>query len=314
MNDVSTHAVAPASPVAASTQAPSLIQAYYELTKPGITQMVALTTLTGYYLAIPGDVAVYAASSAHWMHFVATMVGTVCISAGSCVVNHVMERHADARMKRTAGRPIPSGAISVTSAWIFGAVLTLLGGVLLATTNPLTLALAVITWLVYIAVYTPLKKHSTLALLVGGIPGALPFAGGWTAVRGTLDVPAIALFAILFFWQMPHFLALSWMYRNDYREGGFAMLAAEENSGRSVGQQMVGYSILLVTALILPRVLGLTGTVYAIAAVALGLWLVFEGVRYLRKPDVPSARRVLLTSYAVLMGALILMVIDKASV
>lgn len=294
-----------------SAKAPSILREYYELTKPGITQMVALTTLTGYYLAIPTNVVEYSSLPSNLLHFAATITGTVLISSGSCVANHILERDADARMKRTASRPLPAGTISVRSATWFAAILSLGGGGVLSMTNMLTVLLAVATWLTYVVVYTPLKKHSRTALLVGGIPGALPFAGGWTAVSATFDAGALALFAILFLWQMPHFLALSWMYRIDYREGGFAMHATIDRKGEGVAHSMIVYSLLLVAALLLPTILGITGTVYAIAASALGLWLVAETIRFRTKRDTPSARRVLLTSYAVLMGALITMVTDK---
>lgn len=290
---------------------PSLLRDYYELTKPGISQMVAMTTLAGYYLAIQQDLSVYLSSATSWLHFLTTMLGTLSISSGSCVVNHILERHDDARMKRTATRPIPAGRISVSSAWFFGIVLTLVGLGLLTATNGLTVGLAAITWLSYVVVYTPLKKRSTMALYLGGIPGALPFAGGWTAVRGTMDVEAWALFAILFFWQIPHFLALSWMYRQDYASGGFVMHAVEDAEGRSVGVQMIVTSALTMLACIMPAVLGTTGMLYGIAAFVGGAWLVWESVRFLHDRQTATARRVLLTSYAVLMGVVFLMFLDK---
>lgn len=298
-------------PIIADVQ-PGILRNYYELTKPGITQMVVLTTLAGFYLAIPTDILTFAKSGANWVLFLTTMIGTVAISAGSCVFNHILERNNDARMKRTAARPIPAGMITVPQAAAFGTVLTVLGAGLLATVNPLTFWLAVITWLTYVVVYTPLKRRSTTALLVGGIPGALPFAGGWTAVTGTFDAPAIALFAILFFWQLPHFLALSWMYKTDYAEGGFVMSAIDDTTGRSVGLQMVVTSILTLAAAVTPALLDVTGGLYLAGASLLGLWLVVESSRFIVHRDHRSARRVLLTSYAVLMGIVALIFVDKA--
>lgn len=290
---------------------PSVVRDYYELTKPGISQMVAMTTLAGYYLAIQQDLSVYLASVSSWLHVLLTMAGTISISSGSCVVNHILERHDDARMKRTATRPIPAGRIAVSSAWFFGIVLTIVGIGLLLATNGLTVALAAITWLTYVVVYTPLKKRSTLALYLGGIPGALPFAGGWTAVRGTMDIEAWALFAILFFWQIPHFLALSWMYRQDYASGGFVMHAVEDAEGRSVGVQMIITSALTMGACVMPAIIGTTGYLYGIVALLGGAWLVWESVRFLLDRQTATARRVLLTSYAVLMGVVFLMFLDK---
>lgn len=289
----------------------SVLRHYYELTKPGISQMVAMSTLAGYYLAIPGDVTSYAANGANWVHFLSTMVGTLAISSGSCVVNHIMEKDADARMKRTSTRPIPAGIISVREAMIFAGVLTLVGAALLATINVLTFLLAIGTWLSYVAVYTPLKRKSSLAVIIGGVPGALPFAGGWTAVRGSMDPMAWSLFAILFFWQLPHFYALSWMYRSDYRAGGFVLRAISDDSGKTLGMQMTVTSVLTLASLVVPTMLGATGWLYLVGSIILGLWLTAESALFVRKADASAARRVLLTSYAVLMGVILLMFLDK---
>lgn len=288
-----------------------ILRQYYELTKPGISQMVAMTTLAGYYVAIPGDISVFAQSSDSWMHLGATMIGTLCISAGSCALNHVMERHDDARMRRTATRPIPSGRIPVLSATVFGLLLSLGGAALLLTVNMLTFWLAIATWASYLFVYTPMKKWTSLAVIVGGIPGALPFAGGWTAVRGTADAPAWALFAILFFWQLPHFYALSWMYRTDYRDGGFVLRSVSDEDGRTLGIQMLVTSVATMGSAVVPTLLGVTGMLYALGAVLLGGWLSIESLRFLRSSTSGQARRVLLTSYAFLMGIVFLLFLDK---
>lgn len=292
--------------------APSLLKGYYELTKPGISQMVALSTLAGYYLAVQGNVVTYMSDVTNAVHLLTTMAGTLAISSGSCAINHVLERNDDARMKRTATRPIPSGLISPTAATVFGAALTLGGASLLWTINSLTFILAIVTWVSYIAVYTPMKKRSSLAVLVGGIPGALPFAGGWTAVQGTLDPVAIALFAILFFWQLPHFYALSWMYRSDYRTAGFVLRSLRDEAHITLGRQMVLTSALTMLAAVVPTLLGATGWLYGAGSLLLGAWLVVESVRFLKTGEHSAARRVLLTSYAVLMGVFVLMFLDKA--
>ena len=292
--------------------ATSVLRGYYELTKPGISQMVALSTLAGYYLAVPGNIVTYMSDMSNAVHLLTTMVGTLAISSGSCAINHVLERDDDARMKRTASRPVPSGLISPTAATVFGVALTLGGAALLWTINPLTFLLAIITWVSYIAIYTPMKKRSSLAVLVGGIPGALPFAGGWTAVQGTLDAPAIALFAILFFWQLPHFYALSWMYRADYRTAGFVLRSLRDEAHTTLGRQMVLTSALTMVAALVPTLLGTTGWLYGAGSLLLGGWLVFESIRFLKSGEHSAARRVLLTSYAVLMGVFVLMFLDKA--
>ena len=289
----------------------SRLRSYYELTKPGITQMVALSTLAGYYLAVPGDFVGYASSLDNWLHFTATMAGALAVSAGSCVANHIVERDADARMKRTSSRPIPAGRISVPSAWIFSAVLTVGGLAALTMTNMLTVVLAIITWLSYVVVYTPLKRKSSLAVVIGGIPGALPFAGGWTAVTGSMDPVAWSLFAILFFWQLPHFYALSWMYRGDYRAGGFVLRAVRDDNHIALGIQTTITSVLTLLSAMVPTILGVTGPLYAVGAGILGLWMTVEAVRFSRRGTNAAARRVLLTSYAVLMGVFLLMILDK---
>ncbi|NQW30066.1 MAG: protoheme IX farnesyltransferase [Ignavibacteria bacterium] len=288
-----------------------ILRQYYELTKPGITQMVALSTLTAYYLALQVDVVAYASSVVNWLHFFETMLGTIAISAGSCVFNHVMERKNDGRMKRTALRPIPSGAISVKNAIVFGVVLTVIGAALIAPINMLTLALAAITWVLYVAVYTPLKQRTKWALIVGSIPGALPFVGGWTAVRGTIDAPALVLFAILFAWQIPHFLALSWMYRSDYREGGFVLRSLTDESGTIVAWQTLLSTIVTALLCMLPWIIGVTGTMYIVGAVGLCGWMTYEAIRFVGERSHSRARKVLLTSYAVLMGVYILVLVDK---
>ncbi|MEY2719368.1 MAG: hypothetical protein RLZZ273_734, partial [Bacteroidota bacterium] len=243
-------------------QASSLIAQYYELTKPGISKMVMMTTLAGFYLAIPDHSSIFDPSVASLL--AVTILGTLLISSGSCVANHIMERDVDARMKRTSARPIPAGTISVKSAVVFSAALTISGAALLSMVNTLTLILALITWAVYVLVYTPMKTRSSLAVIVGGVPGALPFMGGWTAVSGSLDAMAWVLFAILFFWQLPHFYALSWMYRTDYREGGMVLRAINDDSGRVLAVQMIVTSILTLLAATLPTLLGSTGLLYLI--------------------------------------------------
>ena len=288
---------------------PSVLSSYYELTKPGISKMVMMTTLAGYYVALPSSSSLFSIEGA--THLAATMFGTLAISSGSCVVNHIMERDVDARMKRTAKRPIPSGSISVLRASIFAAVLSIIGAALLWTVNELTFWLAIATWLSYVMVYTPLKTRSSLAVIVGGVPGALPFMGGWTAVTGSADAMAWVLFAILFFWQLPHFYALSWMYRADYKEGGMVLRAISDESGKPLAVQMTLTSALLLASAILPTILSVTGMVYLVGVSGLGLWLTIQSAVFYRNPDAASARKVLLTSYAVLMGIVVLMFLDK---
>lgn len=287
----------------------SIAAAYYELTKPGISKMVMMTTLAGYYLALPSSSSILSPDGA--VKLATTLFGTLLISSGSCVVNHIMERNVDARMKRTAKRPIPAGIVSLASASVFAAVLSLSGAALLYTVNTLTFWLAIVTWLSYVMVYTPMKTRSSLAVIVGGVPGALPFMGGWTAVTGQADPMSWVLFAILFFWQLPHFYALSWMYRSDYREGGMVLRAISDDSGKTLAVQMTLTSILLLASSLVPTVLGVTGMIYAAGVAMLGVWLTIQSALFYRQPDASTARKVLLTSYAVLMGIVVLMFLDK---
>jgi protoheme IX farnesyltransferase len=262
--------------------------AYYELTKPGITLMVVVSTAAGFWLALPKHFAILD----YLLLFIATVVGTALVSAGSCVLNHVMEHRYDLEMKRTMFRPIPSGKIT--------------------TAQPLTAGLAALTLFLYLAVYTPLKRVTPLSTLVGGIPGALPPLGGYATVTGSISLEAGVLFMILFLWQMPHFFSLAWMYRKDYERGGFRMLTALDESGMIVAKHIVSYTILLLLFSLLPTVYGDTGLIYFGAALLLGGAFLAMGLRFMHTRSNTRARAVLLTSYLYLLALLTLMFIDKA--
>lgn len=290
---------------------PEKWHAYYELTKPGITKMVVLSASAGYYLAIPESAATYFSSPQHIFHAFLAVIGTTLVSSGSCALNHYIEKDVDRSMKRTSRRPIPSGKIVPAEALIFGTFLSTIGLLMLAFVNIPTLILAAVTLVTYIAVYTPLKRITSLSTLVGAVPGALPAMGGWVAVSGAVDVQAWVLFLILFFWQIPHFLALSWMYRDDYAAGGFPMLACTDTSGVMVARQIVLYIAFLLPVTLMMTVLHETGPVYFVGSlVACGIFL-FHGVRFMRAVSAVHARKVLLSSYFFLMGVIILMFADK---
>lgn len=290
---------------------PEKWRAYYELTKPGITKMVVLSASAGYYLAIPEQISTYFSSPQNIFHAFLAVVGTTLVSSGSCALNHYIEKDVDKLMKRTARRPIPSGKIVPAEALIFGTFLATLGLLMLAFVNIPTLILAAVTLVTYIAVYTPLKRISSLSTLVGAVPGALPAMGGWVAVSGSVDVQSWILFLILFFWQIPHFLALSWMYREDYASGGFPMLACTDTSGAMVARQTLLYIAFLLPATLMMTVLQETGMIYFAGALAACGVFLFHGVRFLRTVNVVNARKVLLSSYFFLMGVLVLMFADK---
>jgi protoheme IX farnesyltransferase len=261
---------------------------YVSLTKPGITLMAALTALAGYLLAARGAV-----SFARLGH---TALGTLLVSAGACALNMLMERDRDALMARTDRRPLPARRVSPGEALFLGALL-LIGGVayLAVLVNGLTAVLATVTAAVYLYAYTPLKKVSTVNTLVGAVAGALPPVFGWSAAAGRLDAGAAVLFAILFFWQFPHFFALAWLYKDDYSRAGFAMLPVRQPDGRGTSlHALVGALALLVASLVPAFLSG--GGFYGTLAALLGAGLVTLGVLFHRDRTAPRARRLFLAS------------------
>ncbi|MEM9558540.1 MAG: heme o synthase [Acidobacteriota bacterium] len=274
------------------------------LLKPRITLMVVLTTAVGYMLATPMvDLWVLAA----------TLVGTGLLSSGSSVFNQVIERRSDALMPRTATRPLPAGRFSVETAVALGLALSLAGTVLLTTAvNHLTALVGLLTLVLYVAAYTPLKRRSSLATIVGAVPGAMPPMMGCTAATGELNMLAWALFGLLFLWQMPHFLAIAWLYRDDYARGGLPMLTVGDSSGSRTWRQMVLYGGALVPVSLLPSVLGYTGIPYMLGALVAGALFLRPALAFGKKPEVGAARRLLIASVLYLPAVLVLMVVDHA--
>ena len=278
--------------------------AFLELTKPGITRMVVLTAAAGFYLGSRGrfDLA----------QFLETLAGTALVAAGSSALNQLREREIDARMDRTRGRPLPSGRVTPAAAALFSWTAAVLGVSYLAwQVNLVTAALALATLVSYVFLYTPLKQRTSLNTLVGAVPGALPVVGGWTAAGGHIDGVVLSLFWILFLWQLPHFLALAWLYREDYRRGGFEMLSLDDASGRSTGRMALLYAITLLPVSLLPTLLRLTGTVYFFGALVLGMCYAGMSLLLMRQPSERAARRLFFTSITYLPLLLALMVIDK---
>jgi protoheme IX farnesyltransferase len=274
-----------------------------EMTKPGITLMVALTTAFGFLLA--GGAAV------SWQ-LAATLLGTGLVAAGASVLNQFWERGTDALMRRTAGRPLPAGRIDPDLALLFGVALASAGLLELAlAVNALTAALGAVALAGYVFVYTPLKKLSSLATGVGAIPGALPPMMGWCAVRGEVDLGAWALFGILFFWQMPHFLAIAWLCREDYARGGFPMLPVLDPGGAWTARQSVLYGAALVPVSLLPSLLGLTGRFYFAGALALGVAYLGFCLAFARRRSTPRARHLMLASLLYLPAVLVAMLLDR---
>jgi protoheme IX farnesyltransferase len=293
-----------------ATVSMSKLQAYYELTKPGITKMVVLSGAAGFYLGISSAVE-YFSQLENVITFFLAIAGIALVSGGSCVLNNYVERDFDKLMKRTMQRPIPSGLVSAKAALVFGIVLALLGCAALAFVNVLTAVLAIATLVLYVNVYTPLKRKTTFSLLVGSLPGALPTLGGWTAATGSISVGAFPLFAVLFFWQIPHFLALSWMYKQDYERGGYEMLAVHDSTGKTLAWQTVLYILLLIPCTLALTFVQETGMVYLVGSSVLCAIFLYFSIQLLRNISVQNARRVLLSSYLYLLGVFVLIFIDK---
>ncbi len=270
------------------------------MTKPGITLMVALTTALGFLLA---------GGAVLSLQLAAALSGTCLVAAGASVLNQFWERASDALMRRTAGRPLPAGRLDPDLALLFGVALGIAGLLELAlAVNALTAALGAAALAGYVFVYTPLKKVSSLATVVGAIPGALPPMMGWCAVRGEIDLAAWALFGILFFWQMPHFLAIAWLCREDYARGGFPMLPVLDPGGTWTGRQSVLYGAALVPVSLLPSLLGLAGGLYFGGALALGLAYLACGPR---RRSTAGARRLMLASLLYLPAVLAVLLLDR---
>jgi protoheme IX farnesyltransferase len=267
---------------------PSLAD-WLELTKPRITSMVVFTALVGF---------VTASSRSPWSALlVAALTGTGLVAAGASVLNQVMERQTDALMVRTRERPLPSGRVRPVEAGAFGALLTAAGlAGLLWLCGPLAAAVAFATWASYLFLYTPLKRRTPLATLVGAVPGALPPVIGWAAARASLDPGAFILFAILFLWQVPHFLAIAWLYRDDYAQAGFPMLPVLDREGSFTSRQAVVHSLALLLVSLAPAVAGLAGPTYLVGALLLGTALTLFALRLARTRDLAAARALFLAS------------------
>jgi heme o synthase len=279
--------------VAAEAVAPSSAKAraaaYIELTKPRITFLIVLTSAAGFCLGSRGAV--------NYLTFVHAMIGIAFLSSGIGTLNQFMERDLDGLMRRTADRPLPSGRLFPFEALWFGIVLTLTAELYLALfVNLLTAVLGLTVIVGYLFMYTPLKTRTTLSTAVGAFPGAMPPLMGWTAARGEIDVAAWVLFAILFLWQFPHFLAIAWMYREDYGRAGIRMLPVVEPDGRVTGQQIIVYSLMLVPVTLLPAMLGISGRLYLVAALVLGVLFVATSIRAALSKSNQHARQLLLAS------------------
>lgn len=268
----------------------SLLGDYMQLFKVRVTALIVVTAWAGFYMGA----AKTGVSSLGWTLLYA-LVGIGATCAGSAALNEVLERKIDALMRRTRNRPLPAGRMSLATGLTAGILATVAGSVFLAlTTNVLTGVLAFATAVIYLALYTPLKRISPISTFVGAFPGAMPPLLGWTAIRGKMEVEGVFLFLIVFFWQFPHFQAIAWMYRDDYEAAGIKMLPVVDKAGHSVIRQMLAYCSTLVSVSLVPALLGMTGKVYAVGALVLGLaflWFVLRLARTKLPTTSPESRK-----------------------
>ena len=277
---------------------------FSELVKARLTFLVLLTTLVGFYVGSAGSVGLPL--------MFATLLGTALLACGAAALNQLAEREYDARMRRTETRPLPAGKLQPETVLVFGAGCSIAGLIYLAAAvNLLTSFLGALTLVSYLFVYTPLKRKTWLNTAVGAIPGALPPLMGWTAARGEVDAAGWSLFAILFFWQIPHFLAIAWMYREDYANAGFVMLPAVDPTGFRTGRQAVSHTFGVIFMSLLPVVFGLAGIVYFCGALLLGGFFLLCAFQFSHSLTLARARRLFFASIIYLPLLLLLMVLDK---
>ena len=276
-----------------------------ELVKARLSLLTLATAMAGFALGVR--------EAWDWLLLSATLAGTALSAAGAAALNQWWEREHDGLMKRTRQRPLPAGRMASSDAFIAGLVLSFAGVACLALfANVLSAALAAATIVFYILVYTPLKRVTTLNTIIGAVPGALPPLIGWTAARGSIDAEGLTLFAILFLWQMPHFLAIAWLYRDDYAQAGFKMLSEGDESGVMTGRQAVVYSLALLAVSLLPSVFFGYSALYFYGALALGVgFTALAGKFAVSGGSVPAARALFLGSIAYLPLLLGLMVLAR---
>jgi len=278
--------------------------AYAELTKPRITFLIVLTSAAGFVLGSRGPV--------DYVTLLSALLGIGLLSSGIATLNQYAERDLDGLMRRTANRPLPAGRLAPWEALAFGAATTILAEIyLLVFVNPLSALLGLTVIAGYLFAYTPLKTRTSLSTLVGAFPGAVPPLIGWAAARGSLSLEGWVLFAILFLWQFPHFLAIAWMYREDYSRAGILMLPVVEPNGRVTAQQIVVYTLMLLPVSLLPVALGMAGRVYLYGAIVLGLLFLYSSLRAAFSMSRQQARRLLLASVLYLPLLFILMVLNR---
>ncbi len=277
---------------------------YADLFKARLTVLVLLTTLVGFYLGsgVPVD----------YLLMLHTVLGTALVACGASALNQLWEREYDAKMRRTQDRPLPSGRLQPATVLLIGCACSVAGlGYLALAVNPLTSAIGACSLLTYVFIYTPLKRVTWLNTVVGAVPGGLPPLMGWTAARGHLSADGWALFGILALWQLPHFMAIAWMYRDEYARAGFKMLPVVDPDGHRTGRQAVSHTLALVPVSLCPALLNLTGPVYFTGALILGLMFIWSAIQFSRQLTMARARQLFYVSILYLPLLLGLMVLDK---
>ena len=280
-----------------------------ELIKLRLTALVLITTLVGFYAGLNNETGGLADNL---IKLGLTLLGTGLLAAGAAVLNQYLEREYDARMNRTAERPLPSGLVGAEAALLLGGAFSVFGLLTLsAWVNLLVAVLGAVTLVTYLFVYTPLKRKSEWNTIIGAIPGALPPLMGWAAARGEIDPLGWTLFGILFFWQVPHFMAIAWLYREDYAKAGFVMLPNVDCEGVRTGRQAITHTVFLIIASLMPFTMKLFGTAYLFGALLLGVLFLIAAVSFSANLSRQSARRLFFASIIYLPLLLGLMVMDK---
>ena len=286
---------------------PSAFSSYVALTKPRITLFVVMTAFVGFVAGTQGPL-----SGIDAVLLLHTLLGTALVASGTSAFNQVWEKDLDGRMERTAARPLPSGRLPVAGAALFAGALSVVGLVeLLLFTNGITTALAAFTLVSYVCVYTPMKTRSPASTIVGAIPGALPPLGGYTAAAGALGLPGLALFAILFVWQLPHFFAIGWRHRVDYAKAGVVILPVIDPTGRSTARQTLLWTAVLLPVSLLPSLVGTAGFAYAFGAFVMTLLFLASSLQFARDISDGRARSLFLASIGWLPAILVLLVLDR---
>jgi len=280
------------------------VAVYSDLIKARLTLLVVLTTLVGFYLGSGNYV--------DYLLMIHAVLGTAMVASGAAALNQLLEREHDAKMRRTKNRPLPSGRLQPTTVMVFGGACSCAGLLYLAlAVNLTTSVIGAISLLSYVFIYTPLKRMTWLNTAVGAVPGALPPLMGWTAAHGELSHEGWALFAILAFWQLPHFFAIAWMYREEYAKAGFKMLPVIDPEGQRTGRQAVSHTLGLLPVSLCPFLFHMTGAVYLVGALVLGFVFLWFAIQFARYMTIPRARQLFFVSILYLPLLLAMMVLDK---